>query len=267
MARLVSIHAHPDDAEILAGGTLALLAAGGHSIAIVTMSPGDGGSAVLGPEQTAVLRRGEAMAAADVIGAEYRCAEFRDLAIFNEDASRRRVVELLRSLRPDIVLTASPVDYHPDHEATSVLVRDACFAAAVPNYLTSAESPVRALPAIPHLYFMDSMDDVEHDETPQRPDFYVDVEATFAKKQAMLAQHASQRDWLRKHHGIGDYMAVVEKWTRARGSAAHVSFAEGFRRFKGRPYPQSPILEQLLGGKVIVPRPYVAGPEYVPEPG
>jgi len=41
MARVLSIHAHPDDAEILAGGTLALLAGRGHHITIATMTPGD----------------------------------------------------------------------------------------------------------------------------------------------------------------------------------------------------------------------------------
>src|SRR5450759_3688076 len=67
-------------------------------------------------------------AAAAMIGAEYRCAGLGDLAVFNDDPSRRRVTELIRWARPDIVVTASPVDYHPDHEATSMLVRDACFA-------------------------------------------------------------------------------------------------------------------------------------------
>ena len=41
---ILAIHAHPDDCEILAGGTLALLASGGHRIVIVTLAPGDCGS-------------------------------------------------------------------------------------------------------------------------------------------------------------------------------------------------------------------------------
>src|SRR5215467_5058874 len=100
--RIVSIHAHPDDAEILAGGALALLSRARHSITIVSMTPGDCGSAEFRSEQVANMRRREAAAAAALIGADYVCAEFRDLAIFNDDPSRRRVTELLRRLRPDV---------------------------------------------------------------------------------------------------------------------------------------------------------------------
>ena len=55
--RIVCIHAHPDDAEILAGGTLALLSQSGQSITIVSMTPGDCGSAVHGREEIAAIRR------------------------------------------------------------------------------------------------------------------------------------------------------------------------------------------------------------------
>lgn len=247
MARILALHAHPDDVEILAGGTMALLAARGHAITIISMTPGDCGSSETGPDETANIRRAEAARAAAIIGAEYRCAEFRDLAIFNDDASRRRVTEVLREARPEIVLTASPIDYHCDHEAASALVRDACFGASAPNYQTRAANPAPALPGIPHLYFMDAVEGVDRDGRPQQPDFFVDVASVFESKRAMLACHESQRAWLKKQHGIADYLAVMEKWTRERGRAAGMELAEGFRRYPGHPYPQSPLLEQLLG--------------------
>src|SRR5579863_9894244 len=127
------IHAHPDDAEILAGGTLALLAASGNQVTIISMTAGDCGSGSLNGKEISVIRQREGAASAKLIGADYQCAKFRDLAIFNNDESRRRVTELIRKTRPDVILTASPIDYHCDHEATSVLVRDACFAASVPD--------------------------------------------------------------------------------------------------------------------------------------
>src|SRR5574340_489864 len=125
---ILVVHAHPDDAEILAGGTLALLASGGHRVVIVTLAPGDCGTREHGPEEIAAIRRAEAASSARLIGAEYQCAGFRDLAIFNDDPSRRRVTRGLREVDPDIVITASPVDYMADRENTSTLVRDACFA-------------------------------------------------------------------------------------------------------------------------------------------
>lgn len=238
--RILAIHAHPDDAEILAGGTLALLAEAGHNITIVTMTPGDCGSADQGPEAIAAVRRAEAAAGAGRIGASYFCAEFRDLSIFSNDESRRRVVEVLRKARPEIILTSAPVDYMADHEATSALVRDACFAAPARNYATGS-APIDH---IPHLYFMDPVGGTGS------ADFHVDIGRVFETKIQMLAEHRSQREWLLKHHGIDDYLAMTERWTREAGRRAGVEFAEGFRHYKGHPYPITPLLEELLGRHV-----------------
>jgi LmbE family N-acetylglucosaminyl deacetylase len=178
--RIASIHAHPDDAEILAGGTLALLSQREHEIVIVSLSAGDCGSATHGSDETASIRKAEAAEAAAVIGAAYRWGGFRDLAIFSDDPSRRMVTGLIRELRPDIVLTAAPSDYLCDHEATSQLVRDACFAAPIPNY--EVATPHRPLAAIPHLYFMDPIDQRDRSGSPAVADFTVNVESTFATK-------------------------------------------------------------------------------------
>ncbi len=253
MARIVCVHAHPDDAEILAGGTLALLSELGHSITIVSMTPGDCGSAEHPAEEIASIRRREAADSALLIGAEYRCAEFRDMAIFNTDEGRRRVTEMLRQVKPDLVLTAAPIDYHCDHEATSLLVRDACFAASAPNYATQAATgAAAALEAIPHLYFVDAVTGADRFGNSMEPDFVVDVKAALDRKKSMLASHASQREWLRRQHGIDNYIETMEKWTRERGGIVGIEFGEGFRRYPGHPYPQTPLLEELLGYLVYV---------------
>jgi len=252
---ILAIHAHPDDVEILAAGTLAQLAGAGHNVTIVTMTPGDCGSSDHPSDEIAHIRRQEAARSAARIGARYSCAEFGDLSIFSDDASRRRVVEILRQASPDLVLTASPVDYLCDHEATSQLVRDACFGAPTPNYATGANPAAPPLRAIPHLYFMDPIGGVDRDSCPVLPDFFVDVASEMEIKTAMLAEHASQRAWLLRHHGMDDYLETMRAWTHLNGGRAGVEFAEGFRRYRGHPYPQSPLLEELLGGTVI-PRLY-----------
>jgi LmbE family N-acetylglucosaminyl deacetylase len=241
------IHAHPDDAEILAGGTLAHLCSRGHRVTMVTMTAGDCGTAEHGPEEISRIRQAEAASAAAQIGAEYVCGGFRDMSIFNDDYARRRITELLRSIGPDIVITASPVDYHCDHEATSVLVRDACFAAPVPNY---ARDGARPLAAIPHLYFADPDEGSDRDGNQVRPHFVVDVSETLERKRAMLAQHASQRAWLKKHHGMDDYLETMVTWTRDRGALAGLGHGEGFRQYLGHPYPRTPLLQDLLAGLV-----------------
>jgi N-acetylglucosamine malate deacetylase 1 len=247
VARILAIHAHPDDVEILAGGTLALLADAGHELTIATFTPGDCGSHELGPEEIAAVRRHEAAAAAARVGARYCCLEFRDLAIFQDDASRRRVTEALRQARPEVVLAASPVDYLCDHEAAGALVRDACFCAPMPNYGTAS----RPIAAIPHLYWMDPLGGSDREGAVVRPDFVVDVSGAFEHKRAMLAEHASQRAWLRRHHGVDEYLLEMERWTRERGALAGVPYGEGFRQYRGHAYPQSPVLQTLLSGAAI----------------
>jgi LmbE family N-acetylglucosaminyl deacetylase len=248
---ILAIHAHPDDVEILAAGTLAELAAAGHHVTIVTMSPGDCGSDNHSQEEIAAIRRGEAARSAARIGARYRCGEFRDMSVFSDDASRRRVAEILRQVAAELVLTASPVDYLCDHEATSQLVRDACFAAIIPNYATGATNAAPPLSAIPHLYFMDPIGGVDREGRPVLPDFFVNVAAHMEIKTAMLAEHASQRGWLLRHHGLDNYLETMKAWTRENGRRAGVEYAEGFRRYKGHPYPESPLLEELLGAAVV----------------
>ena len=248
MTHILALHAHPDDTETLGAGTLALLASGGHKITIATMTAGDCGSVETSAEETARIRKSEATTAAALIGADYRCIGVGDLAVFNDDATRRRTTELIRAVRPDIVLTSSPADYHPDHEATSTLVRDACFAAPIPNYQTGP-SPVLA--QIPHLYFMDPIEGRDRDGNKIAPGFAVDVTAHFETKRAMLQAHVSQRKWVAKQHDIDDLTAAMEKWTAKRGGQFGVAYAEGFRQYTGTPYPRSHLLQGLVGTALL----------------
>ena len=250
MTAILAIHAHPDDIETLGAGALALLAAAGHAVTIVTLTAGEGGATDTSPAETAVIRKAEAVTAAAIIGARYRCGGIPDLGVFNDDASRRKVTELIRWARPDIVITSSPVDYHPDHEATSLLVRDACFASSVPNYLTGEAS---ALEGIPHLYFMDPIGGRDREGIAVIPDFGADIEAVFETKRAMLAAHESQIRWVARQHGVPDQVASLEKWARRRGRDFGVTMAEGFRQYRHHPWPGSPLLQDLLGQALVEP--------------
>ena len=248
MAVILAIHAHPDDIETLAAGTLALLASLGHQIRIVTATAGDCGSTEHDNRETGRIRMAEAAAAAAMIGADYACAGFDDLSVFNDDVSRRRVTEMVRWSGAQIVLAASPVDYHPDHEAASLLVRDACFASSVPNYRTGPSAP---LPDIPHLYFVDSIGGRDRDGVRIRPDFGVDIGPWMETKRRMLLAHESQQRWVAKQHGIEDYLRSMEAWAGRRGRDFGVAQAEGFRQYKNQPYPRTPLLQDLLGDAVL----------------
>lgn len=248
MTHILSFHAHPDDCETLAAATLALLAAKGHRVTIATMTAGDCGSIEMSLEETAATRRREAAAAAAMIGAVYDCAGVPDLGVFNEDATRRKTVELIRRHAPDIVITAAVADYHPDHEATSQLVRDACFAVSVPLYDTG---PAPAMAGIPHLYYMDPIGGRDRDGVRVQPHFAVNVEDFIAMKKQMLAAHVSQQSWVAKQHDISDQISSMETWTRHRGKTFGVAYAEGFRQYRHHPYPNTPLLQELVGEALL----------------
>lgn len=251
LPRILAIHAHPDDVEFQCAGTLALLKQRGCEIVIATMTAGDCGSAELPADEIAAVRRAEAQASADLLGAAYMCLEFRDLCIEHNNNGRRRVTEALRRSRAEIVLTAPPVDYMSDHEMTSRLVRDACFAAPVPNYSTHQWDPAPPLKAIPHLYYVDAIEGVDHFGRPVTPEFVVDIGETFELKQRMLACHESQRSWLRAQHGIDEYLENSRRWSTARGREIGAACGEAFTQYKGHPYPADNRLLELLGGQTV----------------
>src|SRR5262249_27522360 len=127
---VLSVLAHPDDAEFLCAGTLFRLAnEHGWSVHIATMTPGDCGSTALPPEEISRVRRREGASAAALVGGAYHCLEERDLLVAYNEAALEKVTRLLREVRPTIVLTHSPADYMLDHEMTSTLARAAAFAA------------------------------------------------------------------------------------------------------------------------------------------
>src|SRR5687768_17057059 len=109
---VLSVLAHPDDAEFLcAGAMIRLVREHGWEAHIASMTPGDCGSAELPPEEISRIRRGEGAKAAAVIGAKYHCVEERDLRIFYSERPLEKVTRLLREVRPRLVFTHSATDY------------------------------------------------------------------------------------------------------------------------------------------------------------
>jgi LmbE family N-acetylglucosaminyl deacetylase len=244
---ILSVLAHPDDAEFLCAGTLARLAKEhGWRVHVASMTPGDCGSAELPPERISEIRRAEGARAAALIGATYHCLEERDLRIFYAEEPLHKVTRLLREVRPRVVLTHSPADYMLDHEMTSALTRAAAFTAPVPNFMAHRRMPP-PLDSVPHLYYCDALEGKDALGRPVEPGFRVDVSAVIETKAAMLAAHASQRDWLLKQHGLDRYVEAMRAWSARRGREAGVAFAEGFRQHLGHSYPQDNLLGHVLG--------------------
>jgi LmbE family N-acetylglucosaminyl deacetylase len=215
--RILVIGAHPDDADIKAGGTAAKWTALGHKVQLVSLSNGAAGHhAVWGPPLTA-RRRAEAQAAAAVIGATYEVWDYPDGELQPTLEARRRVIRLIRTFQPDLLLTHRPTDYHPDHLAAGQLVQEAAYMVTVPA----------VCPDTPHLertpviaYFSDAF------TRPCRfePHVIVDIEDVLDKVVGMLHCHVSQfYEWLPYN---GGYLAEMPSEEGAR----RAWLAERFRR-------------------------------------
>src|SRR5437868_3951947 len=133
--RVLAIGAHPDDIEACCAGTLARYAAAGHQVIMAHLCNGALGGR-LPNDQMAAIRKREAKASANVIGAETLGPLFEDLHAFPDRPSREVVASMIRRARPDLLIAPPPDDYHPDHVSTSQLVFDASFLATLPNFET-----------------------------------------------------------------------------------------------------------------------------------
>lgn len=259
LPRLLAFMAHPDDAEMLVGGTLFHLKAVGWELGIATMTAGDCGSASLGREEIARIRYAEAQTAAARLGAAYTCAGMMDAEVMFNAENLRRVVEVMRQFDPDVVLTHSPVDYMLDHEEASRLARGAAFALAVPNYETRQVQPAPPGRATPALYYADPTEGKDALGRRVLPQFYVDISKHLSHKRDLLACHTSQREWLRSHHGIDEYLDRMTQWAASYGSECGVEYAEGFRQHLGHGYPQHPMVQTALKDLIQTRRSHETG--------
>ncbi|GMU25001.1 MAG: bacillithiol biosynthesis deacetylase BshB1 [Phycisphaerae bacterium] len=245
--KVLAFMAHPDDVEMTTAGTLIRLKQeAGCRIAIATAASGDCGTTQYPPDEIARIRHGEAKTAAALIDAEYYAGGCKDILVMYDEPTIQRFVEIVRRAQPDILFTHPPVDYMIDHEIVSRLVRTAAFAAGAPNFLTYDLNPAPPFKKVPHLYYADPVEGKDIYGRPVTPDFVVDITGTMELKEKMLASHASQREWLRAHHKMDEYIEAMKRAGADRGTLIDRPYGEGFRQHKGHGYPQDNILSELL---------------------
>jgi LmbE family N-acetylglucosaminyl deacetylase len=237
--------AHPDDAEILCGGTLVRLAESGWEVHIATCTAGDCGTTTHTPWDIASIRTNEARKAAAMIGATYHCLDERDGLVVYDKPTIRKTVELFRRVAPTLCFAHAAKDYMMDHEMASLLARAASFIYAAPNISTT---PVVPGSRIPHLYYCDPIEGTDPLGNEVAPTTFVDVSGQIDRKTEMLACHASQREWLRAHHGMDEYVDAMRRHGQRRGKqAGGCAFAEAFVQHRGHAYPHDDLLKELLG--------------------
>ncbi|MGW9686076.1 bacillithiol biosynthesis deacetylase BshB1 [Flagellimonas sp. 2504JD1-5] len=175
--------AHPDDAELGAGGTIAKEVSRGKKVGIIDLTRGE-----LGTRGTAEIRDKEATKAAEVLGVAVReNMEFADGFFVNDKEHQLEIIKIIRKYRPEIVLCNAIDDRHIDHPKGSKLVSDACFLSGLIKIDTK----------------MDGDDNWQEAWRPKvvyhfiqwknlEPDFVVDVSGFIDKKTEAILAYSSQ---------------------------------------------------------------------------
>jgi bacillithiol biosynthesis deacetylase BshB1 len=178
---LLAIAAHRDDAELTCGGTLIRAALAGKRVGVVDLTQGE-----MGTRGSAALRAAEADAAATVMSLAVReNLALPDAGIRNDDSTRAALVQVIRRLRPRVVIAPAPRGRHPDHRLATELVRDACFLAGLAKYAPGDAPAFRPFKVLHAIAFR---------EDAVKPTFIVDVSAQFATKMQAIRCYSSQFD-------------------------------------------------------------------------
>jgi len=215
---LAGICAHPDDAELIMGGTLATEAARGRSVALVDLTRGENGS-----RGTPQSRAAEAEASARILGVAHReSLGLPDGGLASAPEQEAVLVAALRRLRPRVVLVQHWLQRHPDHAAASSMVYRASFLAGLKNYhpeLGAAFRPSKLCYALPTTEAA-SVD----------PSFVVDVTPFWPVKIRAIQAFASQFTPAPSDVPLpfDGWQNAVELAGRRQGQRIGVEFGEGF---------------------------------------
>jgi bacillithiol biosynthesis deacetylase BshB1 len=175
---ILAIGAHPDDIELICGGTLIRSQALGRTTGILDLAAGE-----LASRGTPELRAKEAAKAAKVMGVSVReNAGFPDGGIQNTPENRTKLALVIRRLQPAVVITHSLHGRHPDHPVVAQLVRDACFVSGLKK-IEPKLAPHRPRKVLHALSFR---------EDNQKPTFVVDISEAFEKKLEAIGCYESQ---------------------------------------------------------------------------
>lgn len=223
---VLAVFAHPDDAEICAGGTLAKWAAGGREVHLLVLTNGDRGSAdpFRDRAELASIRRAETLAAAKVLGlASAHVLDIHDGELENTTEVRGVVVRRIRLVRAETVITCDPTAWffgdryynHSDHRRAGEIALDAVFpGAGNPHYF--AEHLAEGLD-------VRQVHDVWLGWT-NEPNHIEDVTGHFATAMAALAEHRSQVE-----EGIAYFQRELEREAREAGAEIGAEHGERYR--------------------------------------
>lgn len=216
---VLAIGCHPDDIEINCAGTLAKCVKRGDKVTVCHVANGNLGHEIINPDELRVMRANEAKSAGALAGIEVLTCDIGDVMVYEGSKEQRdKVVDIIRKVDPDFIITHAPNDYMPDHVAVSRLVFDASFAASVPHYETNEKKASKVTP----IFYMDNLGGLGF-----QPTEFVDISEEIDLKLEMLECHVSQLKWMRDHDNI-DFADFVKTCAKYRGLQCNSQYAEAF---------------------------------------
>jgi LmbE family N-acetylglucosaminyl deacetylase len=167
---VLTLGAHAADQELSAGMVIAKYTRAGHRATILSLTPGEKGHPTLGAAEYASQKVAEAKRCAEGLGAESIVLPYGDATLEPTEAIRFEVADLIRELRPDILITHWQNSIHKDHRNAHVIAHDALFYAALKRI--ERERPAHFIPKV---YYSENWEDMDGYE----PDVYVDTTDVF----------------------------------------------------------------------------------------
>jgi LmbE family N-acetylglucosaminyl deacetylase len=224
----MAIAAHPDDIEFMMAGTLSLLKDAGYEIHYMNLSTGNCGSLETDSATTTRIRLEEGKNAARILGAEFHPPIANDFEIYYELELLRKLAGVVRSVKPEVILTHSPTDYMEDHVNTSRLATTAAFVRGIPNFDASTQAVGNYDCAIYHAMPHGLLDPLRRKVT---PGIFIDTTSVLARKRDALKAHKSQQNWLEDSQGMNSYIKTMEDFSLKVGKmSGRFTHAEGWRR-------------------------------------
>lgn len=129
---VVVVGAHPDDCEEMTAGTVVRYREMGHRVTYITTTTGDAGHHRLSRPEIKARRREETRAVATYLDINYEVMDIPDGTLEPNLENRHSLIRLLRKYGPDLIITHSLYDYHPDHRYTTQLILDTAYMLNVP---------------------------------------------------------------------------------------------------------------------------------------
>lgn len=224
---VLAVGCHPDDLEIACGGTLRKYVEQGAQVYMCHIANGNQGHVIIEPDELRVIRTKEAEEAGKIIGAKQVInLDVPDMEVHSHNTEiMDAMADVVRMVRPDVMITHNPDDYMLDHVEASIIATNGAFCSGLSHRPRQFDAFNSFIPT----FFMDTLAGVNF-----QPAHYVNISNQIETKLQALECHESQLKWMLEHDHI-DFADMVRTCSKYRGYQCGAAYAEGFKPYNVYP--------------------------------